>query len=59
MKKTTESFIDSMDMNDADFQKKYKINKQQFNNLQSKGVGDDTKVASSTEADKQERRKVM
>ena len=50
IKRTTESSIDSMYMNDSDFQKKYKINKQQFNNLQSKGVGDDTKVASSMSA---------
>ena len=37
-------------ISDSDFQKKYKINKEQFNNLQSKGVGDDTKVASSLSA---------
>ena len=44
-RRTTESFIDSMDMNDADFEKKYKINKEQFNNLQSMGVGDGTLTA--------------
>lgn len=57
IKRTTESSIDSMYMNDADFQKKYKINKQQFNNLQSKGVGDNTKVAMTE--DERERRKVL
>ena len=44
-RRTTESFIDSMEMNDADFEKKYKINKEQFNNLQSMGVGDGTLTA--------------
>ena len=42
---TTESFMDNEYMNDADFQKKYKINKEQYRNLQSMGVGDGTLTA--------------
>ena len=51
IKRTRESFIDSMNLidggiSDTDFEKKYKINKQQFQNL-SMAPKDDTKVASN------------
>ena len=45
IKPTTESFMDNEYMNDADFEKKYKINKEQYRNLQGMGAGDGTLTA--------------